>query len=96
MSTADRLTDSDIQERLADLEGWALDGSSIRRDFEFLDFAEAFGFMAAVACVAERINHHPDWSNTYNRVTISLTSHDVGGLSDRDFRLARRVNQLLS
>lgn len=90
----DRLSDADIQSRLETLDGWAREGDSLRRDFEFDDFAAAFGFMSAVAVAAERLNHHPDWSNSYNRVSIGLTSHDVGGLSERDFRLARRIDAL--
>lgn len=76
--------------------GWALaeDGGSISREFRFRDFQQAFGFMTAVALAAERMDHHPDWSNVYNRVTVRLSSHDIGGLSDRDVRLARRIDAL--
>jgi 4a-hydroxytetrahydrobiopterin dehydratase len=96
MKTRDRLDDDAIADMIATLDGWTRDGDTIRKDFAFGDFAAAFGFMAAVAVAAERINHHPDWSNSYNRVTISLTSHDVGGLSERDFMLARRIDALTS
>lgn len=93
-SPRDRLDDSAIDDMLAALDGWTRDGDTIRRDFAFADFAAAFGFMAAVAVAAERLNHHPDWSNSYGRVSIALSSHDVGGLSERDFKLARRIDAL--
>ena len=93
-STRDRLDAAAITDMIATLDGWSRAGDTIRREFAFDDFAAAFGFMAAVAIAAERLNHHPDWSNSYNRVTISLTSHDVGGLSERDFKLARRIDAL--
>ncbi len=90
----ERLTDDEQRERLVDLPGWAIDGDGIHRQFQFPDFATAFGFMAAVAVVAERMNHHPDWSNVYNRVTVRLTTHDVGGLSIYDFDLAARMSEI--
>jgi 4a-hydroxytetrahydrobiopterin dehydratase len=69
-------------------------GGSITRDFKFLDFNEAFGFMARVALLAEQHNHHPEWSNVYNRLSITLTTHDAGGLSSRDLDLAQRIDNL--
>jgi 4a-hydroxytetrahydrobiopterin dehydratase len=69
-------------------------GGSITRDFKFIDFNEAFGFMARVALLAEQHNHHPEWSNVYNRVSITLTTHDAGGLSTRDLDLAQRIDNL--
>jgi len=90
----DRFDDAGITRRLEALNGWRRVGNAIERQFEFADFAEAFGFMASVAVAAERLNHHPDWSNTYNRVEIRLSSHDAGGLTERDFRLAQRIDEL--
>ena len=69
-------------------------GGSITRDFKFIDFNEAFGFMARVALLAEQHNHHPEWSNVYNRLSITLTTHDAGGLSSRDLDLAQRIDSL--
>ena len=69
-------------------------GGSITRDFTFIDFNEAFGFMTRVALLAEQHNHHPEWSNVYCRVTITLTTHDAGGLSTRDLDLAQRIDSL--
>ncbi|MGN6693721.1 MAG: 4a-hydroxytetrahydrobiopterin dehydratase [Aquihabitans sp.] len=73
-------------------EGWAVVGHAIRKEFVFADFAEAFGFMTRVAGEAERLNHHPDWSNSWNRVVIELTSHDVDRLTARDTRLAAAID----
>lgn len=88
------MSDTDARARLAELEGWELQEGKLRRRFDFDDFVGAFGFMSSVALLAESMNHHPDWSNAYNRVDISLISHDAGGLTDRDFKLAAAINRL--
>jgi 4a-hydroxytetrahydrobiopterin dehydratase len=75
-------------------EGWAVVGGRLHREFEFPSFVEAFGFMSSVALVAEKMDHHPDWSNAYNRVVIDLWSHDAGAITSRDQRLAERINAL--
>lgn len=84
--------DPDTRERrLAELPLWQFDaerGGTIRRDYAFDDFVQAFGFMTQVALAAERLNHHPEWSNVYNRVSVTLTTHDAGGLTERDLELA--------
>ena len=69
---------------------------AITRQFKFADFAQAFGFMASVAIIAEKMDHHPEWSNVYNRVDILLTTHDADGLSDRDAKLAEAIENLHS
>ena len=81
---------------LAALEGWTLaaDGGSIRRVFTFRNFSEAFGFMSRVALAAEKMDHHPDWSNVYKTVDVTLNTHDAGGLTELDFKLAKRMNQI--
>ena len=79
----------------ATLPQWTVDQQSISRELVFRDFNEAFGFMSRVALLAECRNHHPNWSNVYNRVTITLTTHDLGGLSDLDIELAAAIDQLL-
>lgn len=94
MSRRDRLDDTAVRNRLADLDGWDIDDGRLHRTFEFEDFVQAFGFMSSVALVAERINHHPDWSNSYKTVDIHLSSHDVGGLSARDFELAGHIDAI--
>lgn len=76
--------------RLAELDGWTLsaDGIALEKTFSFKGFNSAFGFMTRVAMAAERANHHPEWSNIYNRVTIRWTTHSLGGVSDLDLKLA--------
>lgn len=75
--------------------GWALDSEhkALERDYRFADFATAFAWMTRVALAAERLNHHPDWSNRYNRVRVRLTTHDAGGLTERDLLLARIMEE---
>jgi len=89
-----RLTPAERDAALADLPHWTLseDDLAINRNLVFDDFAEAFGFMARVALVAEKADHHPEWFNVYNRVEIRLTTHDAGGLSSRDVALARAID----
>ena len=92
-----RLTETQVADALAALPGWTLrgDGLAIERDFRFADFNAAFGFMTRVALLAEQADHHPEWSNVYNRVAITLTTHDAGGLSARDVAMARAIEGLL-
>ena len=75
-------------------DGWTQDGDTLHRELAFADFSEAFGFMTRVALLAEKRNHHPDWSNSWNKVTIDLVSHDKGGITARDVALAERINAL--
>lgn len=76
------------------LAGWteAADRDAIRKTFKFRDFVEAYAFMTRVALIAERMNHHPEWLNVYNRVEVTLTTHDAGGVTDRDIRLAHAMD----
>ncbi len=94
MTARRKLTAEEIESRLATLSGWELRGSKLHRELRFPDFVRAFGFMSAVALVAETKNHHPEWSNVYNRVVIDLSTHDAGGLTDLDFELARAIDSL--
>jgi len=82
---------------LDELKGWteADGGKAIARSFTFEDFSEAFAFMTRVALLAEKADHHPDWSNSWNRVEIALSSHDAGGLTQKDAKLARAISGLL-
>ena len=73
---------------------WNVTAEGIEKEWRFQSFIEAFGFMTQVALLAERANHHPDWSNVYNRVTIRLTTHDLGGLSSRDVEMAQAIDSL--
>ena len=91
------LGSDEIATALGALPGWALseDGSALVRRFTFADFPEAFGFMTRVALLAERQDHHPDWSNAWRVVDIALTSHDAGGVTQRDVALATAISGLL-
>lgn len=91
----EKLNDAQIDTALKGLQGWQLQANKIRKEYQFKNFVEAFGFMSAVALLAERADHHPEWFNVYNRVNIELTSHDAGGLSERDFRLASEIDALI-
>ncbi|HYI08171.1 MAG TPA: 4a-hydroxytetrahydrobiopterin dehydratase [Thermoanaerobaculia bacterium] len=88
------MTDSEIRGRLLSMPDWQLSGDALERQLRFRNFVGAFGFMASVALVAERMNHHPEWSNVYDTVTIRLTTHDAGGVSERDFALAAEISNL--
>ncbi|MEZ5206642.1 MAG: 4a-hydroxytetrahydrobiopterin dehydratase [Acidimicrobiales bacterium] len=83
---------ADVHDTLPD--GWDVVDGKLHRTFTFADFSEAFGFMTRVALAAERLDHHPEWSNVWNRVTIDLISHDVGAITDRDVTLAELANRL--
>ena len=91
----DLLTNDALAEVLADLNGWSLveDGTAIEAEFSFKGFNAAFGFMTRVALAAERQNHHPEWSNVYNRVTIRWTTHSEGGVTELDVKLARACSR---
>jgi 4a-hydroxytetrahydrobiopterin dehydratase len=88
------LSSEEVRARLAQRPGWRLadDGRAIERRFTFPDFRAAFAFMTRVALAAERADHHPDWSNVWNRVDVRLTTHDAGGLTARDFELAAEAD----
>ncbi|MCB1386323.1 MAG: 4a-hydroxytetrahydrobiopterin dehydratase [Nitratireductor sp.] len=91
---AERLTEQAIGEHLARRPGWArVEGrEAIRRAFKFKNFGEAFAFMTRSALMAEKLNHHPEWFNVYNRVDVTLATHDVDGLSELDFKLAAAMD----
>lgn len=87
-----KLTEAEIAAALPGVPGWTRIGDGIERQYKFGDFTQAFGFMARVALLAEKADHHPEWSNVYNKVDIRLTTHDAGGISARDFALARAID----
>ena len=91
---AKKLTDAQIQENLAQVEGWTIENGKLHKEFQFDHFVSAFGFMTQLALVAESMNHHPEWFNVYNRVTIDLTTHDAGGISDLDFQWAKQADAI--
>jgi 4a-hydroxytetrahydrobiopterin dehydratase len=91
------LTDGQRDEALRTLEGWSYDAEAkaIRRTFRFRDFSEAFAFMTRVALAAEKADHHPDWSNSWNRVDVALSTHSEGGVTSKDVELARQIDALV-
>lgn len=92
-----KLDTQTLDRALKDLEGWQKDGrGAIAKSFAFKDFSQAFGFMARVALLAEKADHHPDWSNSYNKVEIALSSHDAGGITQKDIDLAKAIEKLIS
>ena len=91
---ATKLSDAQLRDALAQLEGWSLEAGKLHREFRFADFNEAFGFMARAALHAEAMNHHPEWFNVWNRVVVDLTTHDAGGISAADVELAQKLNRL--
>jgi len=94
MSRAARLAPDQITERLSQLPGWAVVEGKLHREFRFPDFKRAFAFMTSVALQADAMDHHPDWSNVYDRVIIRLTTHDASGLTSKDFELAAAADRL--
>lgn len=98
MTVPSKLTPEERAAVLRELPDWQHDAArdALVRAFTFADFSEAFAFMTRVALLAERHDHHPDWHNVYNRVTIALSTHDVGGLSARDLRMARAIEALMA
>ena len=94
----EKLSDDAIDHALSELDGWAKlpVRSAIHKTFLFKDFNQAWGFMSRCALLAEQLNHHPEWFNVYNRVEITLTTHDAGGLSLRDVKMARKIDALLA
>lgn len=93
--TDEVLAGDSLMEAVAGLEGWDMDGGALHRRFEFQDFVAAFGFMARVALVAEKANHHPDWSNSWNVVDVHLVNHAAGGITAKDVDLATKIGGLV-
>lgn len=93
--TREKLGKEAIADALAGLEGWSLgaDGAAIKRTFTFKNFSEAFAFMTRVALAAEKMDHHPDWSNVYKTVDVTLNTHDAGGVTALDIDLAKKMNR---
>jgi 4a-hydroxytetrahydrobiopterin dehydratase len=92
MARPQRLDEDALAAALATVPGWRREGNAIRRHFRFATFRDAFAFMTAVAAEAERLDHHPDWSNSYRDVDVALSTHDAGGLTVLDFALARAID----
>jgi len=88
------LSADELSRSLDALPGWSLEGGKLHREFRFPDFVRAFAFMSAVALVAEKRDHHPEWSNVYGKVVVDLTTHDAGGITQNDVDLAKTMNDL--
>ncbi len=96
MPAPTRLSPDDLGASLTQLPGWSIQDGKLHRQFKFASFVEAFGFMSSLALVAESMGHHPEWFNVYNRVTIDLTTHDSGGITQLDIKLATKASELAS
>jgi 4a-hydroxytetrahydrobiopterin dehydratase len=93
MATA-KLSEKEIATDLRSLADWSVVKGNLHRVFEFKDFSQAFGFMTRVALAAEKMDHHPDWSNSWNKVTVDLSTHSAGGITRNDFDLAGKIQQI--
>jgi 4a-hydroxytetrahydrobiopterin dehydratase len=89
-----KLSQPEIRSALLELSGWTLADGKLHREYKFADFIHAFSFMTSAALVAEAMGHHPEWSNVYNRLTVDLTTHDAGGISAKDLKLAAKMEAL--
>lgn len=89
-----RLNEKEIEGKLKSLPAWTVVAGKLHREYVFRDFIQAFGFMASAALIAEAMGHHPEWSNVYNRLVVDLTTHDAGGITQLDFELAGRMEDL--
>ncbi|RKZ90289.1 MAG: 4a-hydroxytetrahydrobiopterin dehydratase [Gammaproteobacteria bacterium] len=89
-----KATDNQLLEFIAENQLWSLQENKLHREFVFSDFVTAFGFMAQAALIAERSNHHPEWFNVYKKVVVNLTTHEVGGISNKDFKLAKEMDKI--
>jgi 4a-hydroxytetrahydrobiopterin dehydratase len=89
-----KIKDEQVQAALRELGSWTIQGSKLHREYKFRDFVQAFGFMTQVALLAERAAHHPEWFNVYNRVVVDLTTHEAGGITQKDLDLAREMEEI--
>ena len=94
--TIAKATQPEIQKTLAELDSWTIESGKLHREYKFPNFVQAFGFMVQAALLAERAAHHPEWSNVYNKVVVDLTTHDAGGITQKDLDLAREMEQIVS
>lgn len=91
-----KLNEQEIQDKMKGLDAhWVLKGKFIHSEFTFKDFIQAYSFMTSVAFIAEKAAHHPNWKNVYNKVTIALNTHDADGLTDKDFQLAKKIDEVV-
>ncbi|MEB3293813.1 MAG: 4a-hydroxytetrahydrobiopterin dehydratase [Synechococcales bacterium] len=88
------LSPQELDWAIAQLKGWSVESGKLHKQFQFPDFVTAFGFMASMALVSESLGHHPEWFNVYNRVTVDLTTHDSGGITQKDLDWAKKANAI--
>ena len=93
---AQKLSDQELSGSIKELSGWAVKNEKLHREFRFADFGHAMGFMTTAAVQIDKMNHHPEWFNVYNRVVVDLTTHDAGGITERDLKLARLLDSIYS
>jgi 4a-hydroxytetrahydrobiopterin dehydratase len=93
--SVEKMTAQQVETSLKEMPGWELRNDKLHREHRFKDFVQAWGFMTQVAILAEKMDHHPEWSNVYSRVTIDLTTHEAGGISELDFELAKKIDRIL-
>lgn len=91
-----KLSEAEIQENLEKLDGWCVENGKLHKEFQFDNFVTAFGFMTQLALIAESLNHHPEWFNVYNRVTIDMMTHDADGITELDVKFAEHANAISS
>jgi 4a-hydroxytetrahydrobiopterin dehydratase len=95
MSSARKLTQEELDDALAELDGWAIEAGKLSKQFRFANFARAMGWMVSVGIVADKMNHHPEWTNVYNRVTVNLSTHDLDdAISNLDVKLASHMDAM--
>lgn len=92
MARPTKLSEAEVKSRLESLPGWTVEQGKLLREFRFADFKQAFAFMTLAAAVADQMDHHPEWSNVYNKVRVQLNTHDAGGITELDFKLAVAMN----
>ena len=92
--TLTKMTEEQIKKELVNLPGWSVVNGKLHKDFVFADFIEAFGFMSRAAIHIEKMNHHPEWFNVYNKIKVELVTHDAGGITQNDINLAKTLNSL--
>ena len=93
---AHKLNQEELRASLEQISGWEVKSEKLHREFKFADFAHAFGFMTTAAIFIEKMNHHPEWFNVYNRISVDLTTHDAGGITEKDVKLARLLDSIYS
>ena len=89
-----KLSEAEIASALAPLKGWSVSGGKLRREYKFRDFPEAWGFMTQAALIIQAMDHHPEWSNVYNKVTVDLVTHSAGGITPMDVELAQKLEEI--